>query len=530
VKTLRLGTRRSLLAWAQSSWVAREIERLSAQGTGAAAQPTLKVELVGIDTRGDRIQDVPLQAVAGKEFFVAELDEALASGRVDLNVHSLKDLSLDRPEAFVCAAIPKRENPRDVVLFGPSTLERLRSGQPVRIGTSSPRRLENIPGFLRQALPRFEGAAAPEVQFVEIRGNVNTRLSRVHEPESSAKKLDAVVLAFAGLIRLWKDDAGRPELARLFQGVRWMVLPLRECAAAPGQGALAVECRADDAFAREAIGRLHDAITARQVAHERGLLAAWGGGCHQKFGATTVTTPLLGDVQYVRGRKPDGVYVEETRWNPPAPPAVGVRRAWDGSTLKGEARELSGVRAPQTPATFVAHWRAVPSRAVAGAVEQARVWVSGTSSWFKLAQLGIWVEGCAEGLGFEFVRPTLEEPVLGLPALAQWSVLTHAGAEESWSAIPSERVCATYEVMPPGAQSRPEHPAELAHDLKSATDCFWSSVSQFDTFGSLARPEARHACGPGKTAAHLKKILAARGREPLVFPSVEEWKKWLDIR
>src|SRR5689334_20019725 len=110
---LKLGTRRSLLAWAQSSWVARELERLN---------PGLRVELVGIDTRGDKIQDVPLQSVQGKEFFVAELDDALRSGRVDLTVHSLKDLSLDRPPEFTCAAIPRRRNPRDAALFGPGVL------------------------------------------------------------------------------------------------------------------------------------------------------------------------------------------------------------------------------------------------------------------------------------------------------------------------------------------------------------------------------------------------------------------------
>jgi len=104
--TLKLGTRRSLLAWAQSSWVAREIERLN---------PGVKVELDGIDTRGDKIVDVSLRNVVGKEFFVGELDDALREHRVDFTVHSMKDLSLDRPAGFVLAAIPKRENPRDVI-------------------------------------------------------------------------------------------------------------------------------------------------------------------------------------------------------------------------------------------------------------------------------------------------------------------------------------------------------------------------------------------------------------------------------
>src|SRR6185312_14831993 len=98
------------------------------------------------------------------------------------------------------AAIPPRENPRDVVLFGPSVLDSLRRGETLRIGTSSPRRLENIPSFLKKVLPSLSGE--PRVELIEIRGNVNTRLSRVHETENPQRRLDGVVLAFAGLIRL----------------------------------------------------------------------------------------------------------------------------------------------------------------------------------------------------------------------------------------------------------------------------------------------------------------------------------------
>src|SRR4051812_47330826 len=99
---LKLGTRRSLLAWAQSSWVARELEKLH--------PGKIKVELVGIETRGDKILDIPLSQVDGKEFFVAELDHALRSREVDFTVHSLKDLSLDRPKEFTLGCIPRREN------------------------------------------------------------------------------------------------------------------------------------------------------------------------------------------------------------------------------------------------------------------------------------------------------------------------------------------------------------------------------------------------------------------------------------
>jgi hydroxymethylbilane synthase len=499
---LKLGTRKSMLAWAQSGWVAREIERLN---------PGVKVELVGIETRGDRILDVPLQSVAGKEFFVAEIDEALRARAVDLTVHSMKDLSLDRPAEFVLAANPKRENPRDVIVFGPSVLGALRAGRPIRIGTSSPRRLENIPDFLRQALPRV-GDRPAEPRLIEIRGNVNTRLSRVQEPEGSERHLDGVVLAFAGLIRLWADEKGRTELERLFQGTRWMVLPLRECPAAPAQGMLAVECRKDDTKTREILAKIHDAASAEQVKTERQLLADWGGGCHQKFGATALRLEGLGELFYIRGRKPDEAFVDELRWlSGPRPQGA---RPWNGSEWRGSGLEpLSRPGGIQREAIFVAHARA----AVPKLLDGKRIWTSGTSSWFKLALQGLWVEGSAEGLGFEELLPTLGEGVLQLPPLSGWAVLTHDRALDGWSDGPGgPEVIATYRV-------KAEYSAQARQAASQATHFYWSSGSQFDELGALAPQNAHHACGPGKTASYLR----TKGIEPKLFPSVEEWKRWI---
>ena len=152
---LRLGTRRSILAMAQSRQIASELER---------RHPGLEVQLVGLETRGDRTLDVPLSQMEGKDFFVAELDEALLTRQVDLTVHSMKDLSIERPGNILTAAIPRRANPRDAVLFAPDILDRLKRGKPIRLGTSSPRRLENVPPFLRRALP------APAISRISLAG------------------------------------------------------------------------------------------------------------------------------------------------------------------------------------------------------------------------------------------------------------------------------------------------------------------------------------------------------------------------
>ena len=237
-RPLRLGTRRSLLARAQSSAVARTLEKL---------HPGLQVELVGIDTRGDRITEIPLTQVDGKEFFTAEIDAALRAGTVDLTVHSYKDLSLERPPELHLGAVPARENPRDIVFFAADTLEQLARGVPLRIGSSSPRRQAFAPAFLERALP-----GAPRIELCELRGNVDTRLRRLREPRGSERQLDGVILAFAGLSRLWQDEAvGAAAILReLLAGLPRMLLPLNLCPAAPAQGALAIECRSDDARTR----------------------------------------------------------------------------------------------------------------------------------------------------------------------------------------------------------------------------------------------------------------------------------------
>lgn len=510
---LKLGTRKSLLAWAQSSWVAREVERLN---------PGVQVELVGIETRGDVILDVSLNKIEGKEFFVAELDHALRDGKVDFTVHSMKDLSLERPEIFICGAVPQRENPRDVILFGPGVMERLAAGEKLRIGTSSPRRIENIPAFLESALPALHGSR-PSVELVEIRGNVNTRLGRVHEPAGAERHLDGVVLAFAGIIRLWNDSEGQRELTKLLSGCKWMILPLRECPAAPAQGALAVECRRNDEVVRGYLAQLHDSESQDQVSLERSFLALWGGGCHQRFGATVLESPA-GRLLSIRGAKSSGESVDELRWNAPKVPAgSAAQNVWDGGKWRTEAErsdtrlqwqaDLSG------KTVFVTHARAVDS-AHATQLKSSRVWTSGTASWYKLAALGVWVEGCCESLGFDAYQENIES-VQGLAPLSEWVVLTHEGAQQEWAM--AGKVIATYSVHSTYSEQAKE-------TLKRADVIYWSSGSQFEELHSLAKPGAFHACGLGKTAARIRKKESRSEVLPQVFPSIQEWRKWTQMK
>ncbi|MBC7396081.1 MAG: hydroxymethylbilane synthase [Bdellovibrionales bacterium] len=483
----RLGTRKSLLAIAQSSWVARELERLN---------PGITIELVGIETKGDVILDKPLSQVEGKEFFTAELDLALIRGDVDLTVHSMKDLSLERPPQLKLAATPTREFAHDIIVFHESTTERLQKGEAIRIGTSSPRRLALIPEFLKNALPRFN-SHEPRVQFVEIRGNVNTRLSRVHEEAHSEKKLDGVVLAFAGLERLAMDANASIELYRLLEHTKMMIVPLNICPSAPAQGALAIEARAEATETLSMIQKIHNPATLAAVQEERKILGEWGGGCHQKLGASLIAPGVLS----IKGQKHNGDWVNEFRGE--------VKNDFSAYT-KVEASDVFNFRLkPLTheesallkegSQVFVAHSRAFDFLENKSVLTNKRVWVSGHKSWFKIAAQGIWVEGCLEGMGFQFMPKFQQKKLLRLSS--SFLFLTHLESAPT----PGTTHLATYS----------HEFREIPQKAKDADQIFWSSGLPFQVLWSKLGADfwlkKKHASGPGKTAQLLKETLTPHG-------------------
>jgi hydroxymethylbilane synthase len=515
-RVLKLGTRRSALARAQSAAVALRLQR---------AHPGLQVELVGIETQGDRILDKPLSSIEGKEFFTAEIDAALLAGQVDLTVHSYKDLSLERSPRLLLGAVPRREPPYDIALFAADVRERLAAGDELRIGSSSPRRASFVPDFLQRALPASVMPA--RVRLVELRGNVDSRLRRLHQPRGSARHLDGVVLAFAGLARLWADAAGQTLLRELLSPLPRMVLPLGPCPSAPAQGALAIECRRDDAHTASLLKSIDDPVTRRAVEAERSLLAQRGGGCHQRFGATQIEVPGLGALLYVRDADDAGhaLPVSPPRWTPESalPAPRSPVKAWDGSrATQAEVEPIAGAieqsrrQLEAAPALFVTHRRALPQSASGDVAPTAHVWVPGTETWQALAARGVWVEGCGEGLGFAALEPLLAQPLLQLPPLDRWTVLTHEEAVGAW---PRGNVIATYRHRNAGILQDDGPPADATH-------VYWHSGAQFDRWYAGLSPTVAHACGAGRTSEHLRRAGVQNLR---VFPQVALWRQWLGL-
>lgn len=270
--TLRIATRKSPLAL----WQAEHVQALLQQ-----RYPSLEVELVSFTTRGDKILDTPLAKVGGKGLFVKELEAALLDGRADIAVHSMKDVPMEFPEGLGLSVICEREDPTDAFVSNHyDCLDNLPVGG--RVGTSSLRRQTQ----LRECFPSLE--------VLELRGNVNTRLSKLDNGE-----YDAIILATAGLVRL---DMG--------ERIRQRIAPENSLPAG-GQGAVGVEIRLDDDRVKSLLQHLHHVPTAHCVIAERAMNRHLQGGCQVPIACYAILVGQGEDEVWLRGLvgSPDGKQV-----------------------------------------------------------------------------------------------------------------------------------------------------------------------------------------------------------------------------
>lgn len=286
---LIIGSRGSKLALWQTNWVKSQIEKF---------HPGLVVEIEIIKTTGDKLTEASLAQIGGKGVFTKEIEEALLDCRVDLAVHSLKDLPTEEPSGLCIAATPARGDARDALVTRTPGLNLRTLPAGAVVGTSSTRRSAQLRRL------------RPDIEIRDIRGNVDTRIGRVRDP---AGVFDATLLAAAGVDRL-----GRA--ADIAQSIDpELILP------APGQGALAVQCRSDDVATRTLLDALDHAPTRLAVEAERAFLAALGGGCSIPVAALAISNQ---GVLRLRGRvnSPDGAAQVDVEGESPTGDVESARR------------------------------------------------------------------------------------------------------------------------------------------------------------------------------------------------------------
>jgi hydroxymethylbilane synthase len=418
-------------------------------------------------------------------------------------VHSWKDLPLEgRPDTEIAATLERADTRdvllvrRDVVTTRPNVL---------RILSSSPRRS----WLLDPVLPSLLPWRPDRIEWLPVRGNIATRLTRLHEGRG-----DGLIVAKAALDRLLGFgpplEAAAAAVRERLDGVRWMVLPTREVPGAPAQGAVAVEIAATASpELRARLKAINHVPTWRAVHAEREVLASYGGGCHQAVGATVMIKDF-GRVISVGAKSASGD--RDERWS--LDEVIGVMPAKaatrDHIFPRPGERGAHAVRRPLDVAEpkddggyFIARADALPASWLTDRGDARLVWVSGATTWRKLASRGVWVNGSAEGLGDDApaVRWLAGRDV-------RWHRLTHSG-------VTDDNALATYQVDEP-----------LPADLASRTHFFWMSGTSF-TRALAACPEIRqawHGSGPGRTARAIREALGDTGRAR-VWLNYDQWFK-----
>ena len=518
----KIGTRGSLLALTQCTQVRNELERI----TGDI------FELEIIKTQGDLITNAPLWQLDGKDFFTRELDHALIEGRVDLVVHSYKDLGSVRPDEIQIAAITKRSYAHDVMLIKKETVLKLNEMKIFKIGTSSPRRMTNLKNHFKNYLP---GNCVEEIETVILRGNVNTRVQKLRDGE-----FDAVVLALPGLERLASSEKSKLELEKLIEGLTFMVLPQTEFPSAAAQGALAIEClkmRSDNGELLAKLSKMNDAITREEVSRERKAFAEYGGGCHLAVG---IHVEKRGDFfcHFHRGFHEQTNIHLQTLEDPnnlrALPEFLTAPKVFIG--LSDKKKEKYKIEYPNLTFDKLVNKHVIPAKTFFGdhlyitskycfhALDSINknndfkkfVFAAGTKTMRDLAQLGFWVHGTSDSLGEEELKRLRDSKFLNM----------FYGEQVALEILSHDKSSSTLaDVTPVYTHLLNDLNEDYKNDLLKCEIFYWTSFTQYTFFVNLI-PELKnkfHACGIGKTYHQLKK----ENVKVLPFLSMKEFENYL---
>jgi hydroxymethylbilane synthase len=468
--------------------------------------PHIKIEIIARSSKGDQLPDVPLHTVEGSDFFTQDIFDALKNGEADIAVHSLKDMSSEHFFGENKFAVVDRDDTRDVGVFNQTSNVKRQTGEPLIIGTCSPRREEMATVFLKKALPQING----EIKIVTkpIRGNVETRLRKL-----DAGEYDATILATAGLNRLLNSPEDAPAIEALLKDKKLIFLPLVECVPAPCQGAIVAEAHYANKKAIEILQAINDQKLFDDCVNEKRTASQYGRGCLQQFGVTTIN---YGDksVMYAAGRDEHGK--EFANWyGLPAIETTG-KKLFSTTDNMGSFFEYSHSDNELTieePVVYISNYKAIRDKSV---LENKRVWVAGTKTWYELAKLGIWVEGSADAFGLEFLDKAWEMPLVNIRK-EDIHIITNEKGAANWQSK-GWKASSTY-------TTKSEPRKELARQIAEADIVFWTSFQQYELYKDVLKQNVQHICPSGETEV----LLRAAGIDPLVFPNIKAFQQWRKI-
>jgi hydroxymethylbilane synthase len=472
-----------------------------------AAYPDVIINTTIIETAGDKEQTMPLHLVEGKDFFTREIQDYLNSNQADFAVHSMKDVSSTDFFATGHYAIIDREMLHDVAIFNENVIDKIKKGQKIIIGTSSPRRSNMATGFLQKALPKFTEAII-NAEAQPIRGNVDTRLQKLHDG-----LYDGIILAAAGLNRLLQYEPAKEKVSALLQNKKLMVLPLFECPPAAGQGAIVAETTSDNADAVEILNAINNRQLTHAIKQERVYAQQYGYGCSQQFGVFHLDMPSI-SFTYASGK--DGDAKAFTEWDFETILNLEGKQLFSSTDYMKDFFTYNFLEEDIDAAAelyFVSSHKAIHSPKIKEQLLQKRVWAAGTRTWYELARKGIWVEGCADGLGFNFLPAVFKSPLINI-ATNQIQIITNNKSKMHWLAEGINAV-GTYEITG-------NLPQAIKNKLASADIIFWTSYQQYELCKPFIKNAVQHACPAGKTS----KLLQGAGLQPIIFPTIKAFNDW----
>jgi hydroxymethylbilane synthase len=472
--------------------------------------PNIKLQIKVVETAGDREQSMPLHLVEGKDFFTKEIQQTLNRNEADFAIHSMKDVSSLDFFNEGHYAVFDRELLQDVAIFNASVITKLEKGETIVIGTSSPRRSNMATAFLQKALPQFNNTTAI-VEAVSIRGNVDTRLQKLHDGQ-----YDGIILAAAGLNRLLQYEPAKQKVNELLNDKKIMLLPLFECPPAAGQGAVVAETQKDNAAAITILKAIADTKLTEAIKKERVYAGRYGYGCSQPFGVFHLQTPSV-SFTYASGSSDNAGRF--TEWDFDAALSLKAKILFSSADYMKSFFEYNYVNDvvadEKASAVFISSYKVVHNDALKKQIENEKVWASGTKTWYDLAKKGIWVEGCADGLGFNLLLPIFKSPLINIAANAV-QILTNKSSAQHWRDDGFDAAY-TYEL-------KSNLSAEIKDKIAAADIIFWTSYQQYELCKAIIKKEVQHICPSGKTAT----LLQAQGLHPVVFPTIKsfiDWKK-----